>query len=188
MLKTKMQMGRKSHQACREQKKGLVKEQKMSKKKKRKTQGVRGAQITHHHCVLTHTACPALSWVQKRPNQVQDPRQRSLKELRSAQRPLADTINSSWRQKSGATFPGKSARHLSTQPLQPPDHCALKGKVCLHFSGEKFHNFLSYFCSFLLSFFFQFYKGVVSEHKTSHSPGKCSTLIYIPSPASFLSY
>lgn len=34
----------------------------------------------------------------------------------------------------------------------------------------------------------QYYGGVVSEPKTSHCPGKYSTLRYSPSPASFLSY
>lgn len=41
MLKTKMQMGRKKHQACREQKKGLGKEQKISKKENETHRGHR---------------------------------------------------------------------------------------------------------------------------------------------------
>lgn len=42
--------------------------------------------------VITHTACSALSCLQKRHRANPDPQQRSLRSSRSAQRPLADSI------------------------------------------------------------------------------------------------
>lgn len=60
----------------------------------------------------------------------------------------------------------------SSQPLQPLDRCALKGKGCLHFCDEKFHNFLSYFCSFLGCFPVLWWCGVRAQ--TSHCLGKYS--------------
>lgn len=50
-------------------------------------------------------------------------------------------------------------------------------------------NFTTSFLIFVLFLVVsQYYGGVVSEPKTSHCPGKYSTLRSSPSPASFLSY
>lgn len=57
----------------------------------RETRGT-GAQVAHHHCVVTCCMPSTELPTEETSNHMQDPRQRSLTELTSAQRPLADTI------------------------------------------------------------------------------------------------
>lgn len=101
-----------------------------------------GAQPDHSHDVITHAARLALSSLQKG-NQVK------CKTPDRSQRELTIYLET----------PGRHDAFWWQKHRE--SHCqeklfticilwvAVLGMLCLHFCGEKFHNFLSYFCSYL---------------------------------------